>query len=862
MSGKFRLSCSGALSVALCAFAAFGFGGVPARAQDAPSQDPPARVGYVSLVEGTVSLHPSANDPWAAATVNYPMTAGSSLWTEPGGKAEIQIGAARVDLDGGTEVDIVAVDDHSVDINVPQGRVDVRLHDRQPNETYEVTVPRGTVALNTDGTYRITAGDDQNPTQVGALYGNAQLIEPSGTVPVETNNELVVSSGDPLQYTQQPIQDDGFDHWVADRTHSLERPVAHRYTSPQMVGADNLDQYGTWQQSPQYGAVWYPSAVDADWAPYREGRWSYVGPWGWTWVDDEPWGFAPFHYGRWAYVDDRWGWVPGEEVAEPVYAPALVAFVGGDPGIGVGVSIGIGVGFGAAVGWVPLGPDEVYEPWYHHSDRYIHNVNITNVSETKINNITVNKTVNNINNVNNITNVNNTTYVNQRAVTAVNRNTFVNAQPVRQAALPAAQAARFTHPIAAAAGPAHANALASALPQPTVASRVGSAAAAHPMQAPPQAKLQMPTTRTTPQGRVVPTAVPAAPAARTAGTAPAGAHPAVPPTAAAAARPNGVPQPHAGGPVAGSPVAGNPVAGGPIAGTVPHPGIGTTPTTAQPRGAVPPTAPHPGGVPQPHPVGPIAGAVPHPGIGTTPTAAQPRTNAPNATSQPGAVPQPHPAAPIAGAVPHPGIGATPTAAQPRGAAPTATPRPGGVPQPHPVGPINGAVPHPGNGAAPTAPFHAGAPTPAARPNPVPQAHPAPQSVPTARPAPQPPTPIAQPRNEGTRFPAPQPQPQAHAPTPATTAPRAPAPVHVQPQARPAPPPPAQYHPAPRPQPQVAPRPQPQAAPRPQAPAPVHVQPQPRPQPQPQSQPRPQPQARPQQPHQAAPHQQDKNGHPT
>ncbi len=69
--------------------------------------------------------------------------------------------------------------------------------------------------------------------------------------------------------------------------------------------------------------------VPAGWAPYRNGHWAWIDPWGWTWVDDAPWGFAPFHYGRWTVVDDRWGWVPGPVRQRAVYAPALVAFIGG-----------------------------------------------------------------------------------------------------------------------------------------------------------------------------------------------------------------------------------------------------------------------------------------------------------------------------------------------------------------------------------------------------------------------------------------------------------------------------------------------------------------------------------------------------
>ena len=74
--------------------------------------------------------------------------------------------------------------------------------------------------------------------------------------------------------------------------------------------ATTSTQYGVMVRQPEYGQVWYPQ-VAPDWVPYREGSWAYVAPWGWTWVDSEPWGFAPFHYGRWADIGGRWGWVPG-----------------------------------------------------------------------------------------------------------------------------------------------------------------------------------------------------------------------------------------------------------------------------------------------------------------------------------------------------------------------------------------------------------------------------------------------------------------------------------------------------------------------------------------------------------------------
>jgi hypothetical protein len=142
-----------------------------------------------------------------------------------------------------------------------------------------------------------------------------------------------------------------------------------------MTGVESLDEYGEWRTVETYGDVWFPSSVTAGWVPYRYGRWAYIPPWGWTWIDDAPWGFAPFHYGRWVYIRGAWAWVPGPYVARPCYAPALVAWYG-SPGVSVSVTVG-------SVGWFPLGPGEIYVPGYRHSQRYITYVNygiVTNVT--------------------------------------------------------------------------------------------------------------------------------------------------------------------------------------------------------------------------------------------------------------------------------------------------------------------------------------------------------------------------------------------------------------------------------------------------------------------------------------------------
>ena len=179
---------------------------------------------------------------------------------------------------------------------------------------------------------------------------------------------------------------------------------------------------------PDYGEMWVPRNVPSGWAPYHDGHWAWVEPWGWSWVDDQPWGFAPFHYGRWAYVQDHWGWCPGPRAEAPVYAPALVAWLG----FGGGVGVSLGIRGGEDVGWLPLGPRDVYIPSYGASRNYITRINTTNT--TYINNTTITNVYNNYTRSGGMPI---DTYANRSApgaVVAVPQSALVGARPVQQVA--------------------------------------------------------------------------------------------------------------------------------------------------------------------------------------------------------------------------------------------------------------------------------------------------------------------------------------------------------------------------------------------------------------------------------------------
>ena len=338
--------------------------------------DPPGRVGRVSDLEGAVSFLPPGDQDWAQALRNFPVTAGEAFWTGDDGRAELQLGGVQARLDYETELDVVALDYGAMRLSVPQGSVDIRLW-RVPDGGLTIATPAGDVQLNQPGAYRLDVGapDESGnypPVEVTSLEGGqAEAPGAYGFVDVPPGAAAVIYAGyDP---DLQDAQDAAIDDWARDREAQL-RYAGYDWQAETETGYQDLGAYGQFASDPQYGQVWYPNDTPPDWAPYHYGQWSYVAPWGWTWIDDQPWGFAPFHYGRWIQISGRWAWVRGQAVARPVYAPALVAFLGG--------------GVGAAFAWAPLAPNEPYIPPYSVSQAYVRQVNITSVNRAVINTLT------------------------------------------------------------------------------------------------------------------------------------------------------------------------------------------------------------------------------------------------------------------------------------------------------------------------------------------------------------------------------------------------------------------------------------------------------------------------------------------
>jgi hypothetical protein len=666
-----------------------------AMAQPAPT-DPPARVGRLARLAGTVSFHTADQPQWVPATLNYPVTSGDSFWTQPQSAAGIEIGATHLALDQQTEFDIDGLDTLQLTATEPQGAVYLRLGLVNPGESTVIRTPRGDVRITAAGRYEVAAGDTEQPTLVTVVEGAAQVTGDGGlALSIGPHQTATVTGAGPFQGSVGPEVDDPF---LTAQLRAEQPSAAVAYQPPpvvaQMTGVADLESVGTWSEAPQYGHVWYPP-VDPGWVPYRHGHWAYVAPWGWTWVDDASWGFAPYHYGRWVDVGNRWGWVPvapGAPVGiAPVYAPALVDFVGIAAGVAVGAAIGVGVGLalgGGNVGWVPLGFHEPYLPPYRYSPGYINRINSPNFSSNQnigqvidqrrsfVNNGTINRNTTVINNY----------YANAAGAT-------IAPAAVMQTGRPVATAARAVTPQQFAQ-----------VAQPRLQPPVRPTAATPGLTPAVARQLNIPTARLV--------------------------RPAVAPGPALAPRPAG----HAVAPVAlrppapgarpvAAPGVAPAVAGHPAPAAHPEPAAhpaerpvdpGVAPGVAPAVAPRPPLAP---ATPRVEPPAPVA----HAPAAVAPHAETPRPAlaAPHAEAPHPAAAAPHPEAPRPAAVaPHP------EAPRPAVAAPHAeAPRPAAV-APHPEAPRPAApVPHPAPRPAPR-PEPRPAPRPEARPAPHPEARPA------------------------------------------------------------------------------------------------------------------------------------------
>ena len=307
---------------------------------EADEYDVKDRVVRISLISGEVNLKRKGNKDWERARLNFPLVEGDTLATDRGSRLEIQFDARNfVRLAASTTIQIVALRDEGVALSVIEGTATVRLarFDRQ-HEYFEVDAPRTTMAAEKTGLYRIDVPSDGRVRFAVRDGGSARIYSDTSGFALRDGRtaELLVSgdnAGD-WEFTANAGLD-AIDEWVNDRERYLAQRLRYnvQYYDEYVWGAEDLDAYGDWAYTSDYGWIWRPHAtainIYADWAPYRYGHWVWCPPYGWTWVGYEPWGWAPYHYGRWVFLDGYWGWCPRSAYLHyrSWWRPALVVFV-------------------------------------------------------------------------------------------------------------------------------------------------------------------------------------------------------------------------------------------------------------------------------------------------------------------------------------------------------------------------------------------------------------------------------------------------------------------------------------------------------------------------------------------------------
>ncbi len=351
-----------------------------------------ARISYFS---GEVSFSRGDDpDDWQPADRNVPMTLGDRIYTGSRSRLELQLhGGNSIRLGAHTDLAALNLTDDTNQFSIRAGIASFQIRRLFEDELFEVDTPNAAVTFDRPGEYRVDV-DERANTRVSVRRGSATVAAGGGQIPVNEGEAIELEGLESPRYDIVSLsRQDAWDQWVGEREGRLDHALSYQYMSADIVGADDLDEYGRWDDIPQYGRVWSPKSVAVDWAPYRVGHWIWQDPWGWTWVSAEPWGWAPYHYGRWVVVSSRWYWVPVAPRERFVsYSPALVAFVGGGPGWSASFSVAAG----GVVGWFPLGPRDPFLPWWGLR------------AHTRVSTVT------------------NVTYVNRTYVTVVNQNTFVS----------------------------------------------------------------------------------------------------------------------------------------------------------------------------------------------------------------------------------------------------------------------------------------------------------------------------------------------------------------------------------------------------------------------------------------------------
>ncbi len=317
----------------------------------------PMRLG---LIQGGVQVMTrDTTAVWEAAEINTPIGVSDRIWVPDNGRAEIQVrGGVYVRADGGSSIDVLRASTDSVQFYTEGGHI-YSNNRRGGVSIVQVDTPLTSVRGYDDSVFLLDVEGGTTVLQVlkGGVYAENKMGQ---MTKVDAGDALTIREDGSAELSPIGAPDE-WDKWNIERDKTLTAwSESSKYLPDglQEYSAD-FDNYGRWGYDNDYGYVWFPAVTAAGWAPYREGRWRWVGG-RYVWISFEPWGWAPYHYGRWFFRSGRgWCWAP--PVAGSIFwGPGYVGWVRTGP----------------LLGWVPLAPGEIYYGYGYYGPLSVNIVNI------------------------------------------------------------------------------------------------------------------------------------------------------------------------------------------------------------------------------------------------------------------------------------------------------------------------------------------------------------------------------------------------------------------------------------------------------------------------------------------------------
>ncbi|HEV7699626.1 MAG TPA: DUF6600 domain-containing protein [Pyrinomonadaceae bacterium] len=284
------------------------------------------RVARISFLEGAAKIKRAESTDWETVTLNLPLVEGDEIVTDKGARLEIQFDKnEHLRLAENSALKIVTLRDQGIALSLSLGTATMHADNfDKARGFFEIDAPKTTFAVEKAGTFRIDAGQtgDQEVRVVATGGGEAHVYSESAGFTLKNGRSTRVfidgpNAGD-WQTADATNVTDEFDAWSSGRdliiAQRIKTAYYDKYYDDDIYGADDLNDYGDWVNTKNYGWVWRPSKNTtsgyADWSPYRYGHWRWMPPFGWVWVNDEPWGWATYHHGRWFYDSGAWYWSP------------------------------------------------------------------------------------------------------------------------------------------------------------------------------------------------------------------------------------------------------------------------------------------------------------------------------------------------------------------------------------------------------------------------------------------------------------------------------------------------------------------------------------------------------------------------